>query len=112
MSDRPTSDDLSVLKAREQVMFDLHDALGVPFGSNPYTAIEGLLGLREENAKLREALEATTSELEDMLAVRSHCGDPEFECPMQDSHKPGSTEDIAKQARALLSTSSEKGEQG
>lgn len=39
MSTRQTTDDLQVLKAREQVMFDLHDALGVPFGADPFAAI-------------------------------------------------------------------------
>jgi hypothetical protein len=49
---------LPLLKAREQVMFDLHEALGVPWGSDPYLRILSL-----------KAAEATLAEREQQLAT-------------------------------------------
>lgn len=48
------------------------------------------------------ALEKATAELEGILAAQERCGDPDAECPLQDSHKPGSTKDIAAECRALM----------
>ena len=123
MSERQTADDLGVLKAREQVMFDLHDALGVPFGSDPYTTIKGLLGLREENAKLREGIK---KHLHALARYGHHQYDraasPCHYTPVKYDHAGtpqaggnpctcGLNEAMAD-FYALLSTSSEKGEQG
>ncbi len=55
-----------------------------------------------ENRELRAALEKATDELETLLVNQKHCGDPGAECPMQDSHKPGSTKDIANECRDIL----------
>lgn len=59
------------------------------------------------HAEYIEALEEATTELEDLMEAQENCGDPGAECPMQDSHKPGSTKDIAGKGRELLSKGGE-----
>jgi hypothetical protein len=69
---------LPLLKAREQVMFDLHEALGVPWGSDPYLRIlslkaaEATLAEREQQlATLTKALMELNAHVEDSLAPRT-----------------------------------------
>ena len=58
--------------------------------------------------RLREALNQITTEVEEILSERHTCGDPYTECPLHDCHKPGSTVDIAQQARDVLARKEEK----
>lgn len=54
------------------------------------------------HATFIEALEEATDELETILSKQNACGDPGMECPLQDSHKPGSTKDIVEKCRKLI----------